>query len=283
MSDPTRDLPQPARIKHGLDVALPDLTGVDRAALDAEVRRLATEVVPLHRAYLVSGSTSDLVALLSARLRDGSLSMERVELAAYLGHEAARQALGGSWLESWPMAGPNYDPDMPTGPARHELRDERADRVDLTSWARGLVRYGVESAVRCAIASGRLAHEHWSRGQPMGGCCDPPLVERYGHRCAPGVLLGAAACWAVCPCDPHCEAWRNTLRAYLTNLTNPLWLPEPPDHEEATTASCNAVGTAARWDMATPEAIRSACLRDVAPWALGLSDPLRDQARAGRS
>lgn len=77
------------------------------------------------------------VAALHARMRDGSLTRERVELAAYCGHEAALQLApwdGAEVRGSWGI----FDDD-PT-----------PQRVPLGRWLRGLRRWGHEAGVRAA-------------------------------------------------------------------------------------------------------------------------------------
>lgn len=78
------------------------------------------------RRALASGSVADEAALLTERLRAGSLTRERLELAAYCGHEAARVAVD-------PVTGC-------FGPRGERLWGALA----LEPWVRGLSRWGPE-------------------------------------------------------------------------------------------------------------------------------------------
>lgn len=70
-------------------------------------------------------------ALLAARLRAGTLSLAGLELAAYLGDDAARAVLGPSVLARGPRFG---------GWAKGELTDVELAWSDLNMWILGLER-----------------------------------------------------------------------------------------------------------------------------------------------
>ncbi len=76
-----------------------------------------------------AGDAAAAVELLRAKVRRGQLTAERVELAAYLGHSAARLAAPGV-------------PAQPTSPTR---------------WVEELRRWGWPAALRAALAAARWA------------------------------------------------------------------------------------------------------------------------------
>ncbi len=101
------------------------------------------------------GARDDEAAWLAARVRAGDLPRERVELAAWCGHEGARAVAG-------------------VGAA--------ADRLDLDDWLRGLRRWR-RAPARAALAAARLA---WPMRVAHGKSCwrtelaspVPPAAER---------------------------------------------------------------------------------------------------------
>lgn len=212
----------------------------------------------LERRYSATQDPSDLVALLSARLRDGSLSRERVELAAYLGHEAARN------LVDFVVFNP-HDADYAQ---RVELRWpghlQVRDLHPIGEWARSLAAYGREACRRAAVAA------------------------------------AGAALYAYTPNDPECEAWTRAHEAVQAARAFALD-PTPENHRRVCGLTHGDTMLVPDWvpcgchmhyggvfpllaaaSATSPEEVRAVCLEFVAPWALGLSDPLRDQARAAR-
>lgn len=219
----------------------------------------------LERRYSATQDPADLVALLSARLRDGSLDQRRVELAAYLGHEAAWEAAGRPWFgRHGERLGSN------THGSGMSLLGAAAPRA-LDEWAQGLARYGREAAIRCALAGEQVA---WSAASPCAGLCTDPTcpirLAREAH--------DAARAWVCDPNEARRIAWQDAWGA----ASAPDWLLcAAASFADGWATLCQlAIERAAR--ETSPEEIRSAVLRDVAPWALGLYDPLRDQARAAR-
>jgi len=89
----------------------------------------------LKRRWEESGLPADEAAWLKARTAAGDLPAERLMLAAYLGHEAARTADGDA------LAAPD----------------------DLAEWVRGLERWGKEVLVRAAVAAARRVLPLWER------------------------------------------------------------------------------------------------------------------------
>lgn len=76
----------------------------------------------LERRWKETGSVEDEAAWITERMRVGMLAQDRVELAAYCGHQAARKALG---------------------------RDACETPEDLEEWIRGLP---AQQSVACAVA-----------------------------------------------------------------------------------------------------------------------------------
>lgn len=85
---------------------------------------------------LAQGDAEAEPALLLERVRQGLLDPARLELAAYLGHPPARQAL----LERAPEAS-----------------------GDLEAWVRGLADWGPGAWVRAAVAAARLVLPSWEQ------------------------------------------------------------------------------------------------------------------------
>jgi len=86
----------------------------------------------LERRWRASGSVHDESGYLLERVRAGDLSRERLELAAYCGHQGARAASAG---------------DAPAAPQ------------GLGDWGRGLEPWGKEPCVRAALSAG------WAQSQ----------------------------------------------------------------------------------------------------------------------
>lgn len=111
---------------------------------------------------------------LEERLRRGELARERVLLAAYVGDETARAALGV------------------LAPGELDLPRFAPAGGDLERWVFGLKRWGKPAEVRAGVAIGRMALAAWSARYPR----DPRLEA--------AVL--AAEAWVACPCAAHAEA-----------------------------------------------------------------------------
>lgn len=86
----------------------------------------------LERRWKESGSVEDEAAYLLERVRVGDLATEKLELAAYCGHEGARLALG----EQAPAMGPPIDPRV---------------RARPQAWMTGLSAFGTGPA-RAVVA-----------------------------------------------------------------------------------------------------------------------------------
>ena len=87
------------------------------------------------------------VAVLAARLRDGSLTRDRLELAAYCGHAGAREALG-----VYPCGCP-----LGTDNLSACLGTPLAPLANLDAWLRGLGRWP-GALLRAAVAAAWAVH-----------------------------------------------------------------------------------------------------------------------------
>ena len=102
-------------------------------------------------------------ALLRERLRAGTLSPERLELAAYAGSIGARCCLDAcSCGCGWPRGTPTA-----AGPFLSDLhRDaDHTDSRSLAVWVAGLSRWGPTVQVRAAVAAARAALPFWDAGR----------------------------------------------------------------------------------------------------------------------
>ncbi|MCO5169417.1 MAG: hypothetical protein M9894_23990 [Planctomycetes bacterium] len=114
------------------------------------------------------GDPTAAARALSARVRAGALTDERLRLAALVGDAAARLALG---------------PAAPAEPA------------DADGLAAALQGFGVEAVVRATVAATRAVT---AVADPRAGW-DLARARR---------AMDAAEAWLACPCDAHVEAAR---------------------------------------------------------------------------
>lgn len=145
---------------------------------DQRLRQLAREASALH-------TPEAEAALLRARLRAGSLTYERLELAAYCGHEWAQAT-----LKETNRYAPWCSCDLP-GPGSGTHSDACEMRPwQFQRWVDGLSRWGAEVLARASIAAARAAkREH-----------DAHCVEHSGERCEDrcwgwGLAVDAAESW----------------------------------------------------------------------------------------
>lgn len=180
----------------------------------------------LHRRYLQTGAVADEAALLSERLRSGELTRERLELAAYCGHEASRGAAG--WLCScghlWAAhdaarppykhlgclygwgAGSGCDCPLPP-PASFQFTGDplQTRNTTLAEWVSGLSRWGSAVAVRAAVALGRAV---LVMAGPHDGCegMHAPLDPLRALDCADlDERIQCAEHWLEDPCSARLD------------------------------------------------------------------------------
>jgi hypothetical protein len=182
----------------------------------------------------------------------GLLWLPRIELAAYVGDQAARdtiEPMRGAWV-----------------------------RNKLPEWARGLARWGRMVCVRAAVAGARVALPESERG----------LVHRDGspicgdeYYLRPRRAIEAAEAWTVCPCEKHArEAWA----AQFDRTALPPWASTPAymaasdsGNPDWGSGAAGALEDAAR--LAGEDRVRAAVLSEVAPFALGERDVVAERVR----
>ena len=186
-----------------------------------------TRLRSLERAA-AAGDVEAQARQLAERVRAGTLTRERLELAAYAGHVAAREALGGSRLVVTGKDGDGLPVDLfEGGPSVH--------RVHFWPWVEGLERWSrMRAPVVAAVASARLAAARDERGQHYNDCPDASVPrDRACPLCVadidsrPRRAVEAAEAWCASPCDRYHVEWVN--RVHSPGWTSPKWLPCPPD------------------------------------------------------
>lgn len=120
----------------------------------------------LERRWRESRAHGDEVALIIERMRTGSLERSRVELAAYCGHPAARDALGG---------------------------EAATPLEDLEEWGNALAPWGREVCVRAMVAAARAVLPIWGRFRPDDPRAGRAIELAEGWIDEPSVEHGAAA------------------------------------------------------------------------------------------
>ena len=179
--------------------------------------------------------------LLREHVRTGAMDVGRLELAAWLGDEDARLALGEAHYEG-------FAADL-RGATRQEVGSARTDGADLVAWVLGLERWGRQACVRAAIAAVRVGLD-----------AEPHLSEGTLHAAREG--LEAAEAWARCPCDAHARAGRGPWADALWGATS----TRSPEPRGAVIAAVRAAGWAAR--AASPARVREALRAELLAWAL---------------
>ncbi len=137
-------------------------------------------------------SPADGARYLQERLRQGTLSLEAISLAARLGHEAARLVLDVPFPEprSARKTG-GVSPAFWIQPRGR--RDVRRALEELRIGVEGLREYGREALVRAALVSVELAWQPW---------------DLYWGRASGLFPVGVRAVknWLERPCDEHARA-----------------------------------------------------------------------------
>lgn len=216
----------------------------------------------LERRSRETGSVEDEAAYLLERVRAGTLTRERLELAAYCGHDGARRALG----------------------------DTKATRIGVKRWAVGLRRWGREASTRGAIAAARAAtaatHEIWSHKRIEQAIA---RAEEW-VRCQCNVHAQAAREAADQACEAALEAPPGSARQAATAgiaAAREIEFFEGPKHTspwgEVESVGVGCVTSAAETltslgVKAAEEEIRDCIGRDLSAWALGLRDSVAERA-----
>lgn len=238
----------------------------------------------LERRWKETGTVEDEAAWLKERVRVGDLTQERLELAAYLGHEAAQDI-----TESM-----GWSPSASTFPTTGvELLLRRSD-LDLTQKELAellgvkVARVGkAERAESEPLAGPLLASlprllrnpAFWLEG--IGGWGSLAVVRAgvaAGHLASPGpfAALRRVEDWILCPCDDHeALAWEAADACWSSGrMSVPLFAPD--------------VNYARSWlgqamHKHPGEQVCGVVRAELAPWALGYSDPVRDRVEARKA
>lgn len=179
--------------------------------------------------------------LLRAHVRTGAIDVGRLELAAWLGDDDARHALGEGAYEG-------FAADL-RGVTRQEVGTARTAGADLVAWVLGLERWGRQACVRAAIAGVRV------------GLAEVQHL-RQGDLHAAREGLEAAEAWTRCPCDAHARAGRGPWADALWAATS----SRSPEPRAAVIAAVRAAGWAAR--VSSPSRVREAIRGELLVWAL---------------
>lgn len=196
------------------------------------------------RRRVAQGEPGARAALLAERVRTGDLARERLELAAHVGDEDARRI---------------------AGPTRSSL-----DREALSSWPR-------EALVRGLVAAARVAFEAFKR-EPL----DFPRPSWVAPESTFEMIreaIESSERWILDPAGSHLpvlllvtdagrSAWWVMLGPTITN----------EKHEVASTNAAFGIRSAA--EQAGEGVVAAAIRNEVAPWALGERDPVRERVEA---
>ena len=213
----------------------------------------------LERGWRQSGSPEDEALLLRERLRVGELSARRAELASYLGYPAAREAAAVEAPE------------------------------DFAAWLGGLEAWEGDPRTRAALAIARAV-------LPLFDAAG--LTPEFALR--PRRALEALERWIDCPCSACLQQLSEASgRARFTLAYHDSTDVSRAASQVAVYAGlCTGTARNTRLDTTAhylpvvaklalevrPEGtLRSAVQADLAPWALGYRDPVRErlEARSG--
>lgn len=242
---------------------------------DQRLRRLEREVA-------ASPSLESEAALLRERLRAGTLSPERLELAAYCGHVGARVvALGAhnpaaheipngkAWLAVAPFDTVDLTPD-----SVGRLPSPLPLVFDLPRWVRGLSRWGPTVQVRAAVAAARAALpiEHPCFGGPVH-VHDATGGDHYGGDCDLALFaIEGAEKWLEDPTPKNLLVWRNAW--FACEWEQAQWLPwvssaDYPQPSGPPTVADQASHIIRAGSLAGDAPVRAAIQSALIAWALG--------------
>ena len=233
-----------------------------------------TKLRELERRWKESNAAEDEAAYLLERVRVGDLEKEKLELAAYCGHEGARLALG--------------DEALPTALTCEE--DPSSDSI--RSWAAGLRRWDGECSARAALAVAVASQALLEGSEPLG---HPSCLEQ-AEAC---LILGSPSAARLAPLVEEVE---QALRQQSVGFANARpWIAGIVKVVAARSVSASlghdpgGIGPGeTRVSRATPNeilrhaisyAVRGLGVRDpyramrgeLVSWVLGYGDPVRDR------
>jgi hypothetical protein len=176
------------------------------------------------RAVLADPTPEGWAAYLHERLRAGVVEQRRVELAAYCGHEGARQLLKPEATRYNPWC--PCDLGTPFGPHTDCCEDKS---WNWERWIAGLARWGHWVQTLAAVAAARVALEKWESSDPFSR---PNLLAvrpgAYGGY-APPTLMGPRRAiesieqWLRCPCEACMHKWDRAWHATNAHWCPPVW------------------------------------------------------------
>ncbi|MCO5165257.1 MAG: hypothetical protein M9894_02660 [Planctomycetes bacterium] len=177
------------------------------------------------------------------------------------GEPGARTALLGERLRAGDLRRERLDLAAYVGDedARAVLDPAFPPPVDLGLWARGLARWGLEAVLRAGLAASRSAFRE---------------EEVKDH------LHGLAQDWILCPCDEHTR--RLAMIVHLARLDDlAAELVTASVASAAAPRRVHGLSAPRTWNPAGESRVREALRSEVAPWALGERDPVRERVEAG--
>jgi len=213
----------------------------------------------LERRWKESGSVEDEAAYLLERVRVGDLEQEKLELAAYFGHEAARRASSGK-------CPPNSSAEIP---------DEWGAWLSAIPARECPVQ---QVRIRAALACARLCTALY-----------PAPASK--------LAVSSAEDWVLCPCPQHARSARELSERALP--VSPEDIPFQallPIHaaawaavHAARVASSSLGATAYALDdcaealemasfVTSQGEVLTAIRREITPWLLGNGDPIQQRA-----
>lgn len=234
---------------------------------DVDLRTLA-------RRFRASGSSEDEAAWLRARVQTGELKDGQLRLAAHLGHEAARTALGAAAPE-------------PTLTLREW--DHPVEFNALFDTVARAGESGCEPLLRVVVALAR-------RLLPLFEACEPEdlgprRAVQVGERwlCEPGGVdrgLLREAAWAAGASSDrvvfdHVRA--HDVAELAQRVAEAAQSVATGDHERTLASVESGTFHALRAvDVSQVNELERAVADELVPWALGYADPVRERASSGR-
>lgn len=212
----------------------------------------------LERRWRETGVMADEATFLLERLRVGELTQERLQLAAYLGYEAAKVVL---------------ETDAPLVPE------------DSEDWVNGLKLWGKEACVRAAIVI----------AEAVQGLPGALISSDEWSEWAIPEAIRAASKWVFCQTEKNAgDAFTRGRLVIPDNFNARLFYPDTPAAQAAFAASMpiNRNPNLRQYgDMPTTaiafvrrsfnlSVVRSICQNisaELLPWVLGTGDALRDR------